>query len=85
MVREIGHTILNDKYVDIDINNCYPVILLWLCDNLKIKATNLRKYINEREDIIKSLIKLNPDKCREFLKNCFLSINNGGGKKLIIL
>jgi len=80
MVREVRHTIFYDYYLDLDINNCHPNIILWLCLNMGIKYNYLNQYINDRDSIIEELIKLNPNKDKGFFKKVFLSINNGGDK-----
>lgn len=77
MVREARHTIFNDYYVDLDIDNCHPVITKWLCDNLNIECLKLNNYIYEREKIFKQLIKINPDCDREHFKKAFLKIGYG--------
>lgn len=80
MVREVRHTIFNDYYVDLDIDNCHPNIILWLCLNMDIQYNYLNQYINNRNNIFEELVKLNPDKTKGFFKSTFLSINNGGEK-----
>lgn len=80
MVREVRQTIFYNKYVDIDIDNCHPNIILWICNNLNIKTNYLSQYINNRDNIINELIELNPKLDREYFKKCFLSMNNGGTK-----
>tara|TARA_R110000868_G_scaffold411584_1_gene705698 strand:+ start:1353 stop:3767 length:2415 start_codon:yes stop_codon:yes gene_type:complete len=81
MVREARHTIFNEFYIDIDMDNCHPVITKWICDNLDIECSYLSKYIKHREVIIQELIKLNPEFDREFIKKYILSINYGCGDK----
>ena len=34
---------------DIDMKNCHPVILLWICDKFGIDCPVLRKYVGDRE------------------------------------
>jgi len=80
MVREVRHTIFNDYYLDVDINNCHPNIILWLCLNLDIKYNYLNQYINDRDTIFEELIKLNPSKDKDYFKKVFLAINNGDDK-----
>jgi len=81
MIREARHTIFNEYYIDIDMDNCHPVITKWICDNLDIECKNLSKYIKYRETVIKDLINLNPEFDREFIKKYILSINYGCGDK----
>jgi hypothetical protein len=80
MLRECRHSIFDDYYIDLDINNCHPNIILWMCLNMDIKYNYLNQYINDREEIINDLIKLNPTKDKGFFKFVFLAINNGGDK-----
>lgn len=77
MVREARHTIFNEFYTDLDIDNCHPVITKWLCDNLEIECPNLNQYIYNREIIIKDLIKLNDGYDREHFKKAILKISYG--------
>lgn len=47
--REIRHTLAKQNYVDIDIENCHPVILLQICEKNKIDCKYLRKYVTDRQ------------------------------------
>ena len=58
---------------DINIDNCHPVILNYLCKN-KIDCNTLKNYIENRELIITSF--------GENVKELFLSILNGGFKDI---
>jgi len=79
MVREARHTIFKDFYVDLDIDNCHPVITKWICDNLNFECPYLKDYIFDREKHIKDLINLNPKFDREHFKKAFLKISYGCG------
>jgi len=46
------NAILRENSVDFDMVNAHPTILLHLCEKNKIKCTQLRRYVNERDDII---------------------------------
>jgi hypothetical protein len=81
MVREARHTIFKDYYVDLDIDNCHPVITKWLCNNLDIDCPYLKDYIFDREKHIKDLIKLNEGFDREHFKKVFLKLSYGCGDK----
>ena len=76
ITRQIRQTIAMDTYVDIDIKNCHPNLLLFICDNLNIPCDILRKYCNNRDDFFKKN-KLS----KEQGKITFLSIINGGRKE----
>ncbi|RLN91209.1 hypothetical protein BBJ28_00015588 [Nothophytophthora sp. Chile5] len=77
MVREVRQTIFDGKYIDLDMDNCHPVIQVWLCRNLDIPCKFLKQYVDHREEIIRDLITLNPELTREDFKKLFLSINYG--------
>ena len=47
--REIRHTLCKGRYVDIDIENCHPVLLLQICQKHDIECKYLSKYVNKRE------------------------------------
>lgn len=76
--REIRHTIANEYYCDIDIVNCHPVILYHLCVKHGIRCEFLKLYIDNREAIIKEIVKANSNITREDVKEIFISIQNGG-------
>ena len=54
--KEIRHTLTKNIYTDIDIKNCHFVILFNLLESNKIKCKYLKKYINERDDILNKMI-----------------------------
>jgi len=58
MKRAIRHTLAYDNYVDIDIENAHPVILLQILESNGYKGptTLLRKYINERDAYLAKII-----------------------------
>lgn len=78
MVREARHTIYDGLYVDVDMDNCHPVLTVWMCDRLGIECSHLRDYVDNRESRIKEILDLNPDQDREKVKRLFLTINYGG-------
>jgi hypothetical protein len=71
--REIRHTIANEYYTDIDIKNCHPVILSFLCAERGIACKYLNKYNNNRD---KFLSELCPNK--DQAKTIVLALVNGG-------
>jgi len=74
--REIRHTIF-DNYVDIDIENCHPVILDNILDYHKIEHPLLKKYINNRDKYLEEIQKFhNVD--RDKSKTLFLILMYGG-------
>jgi hypothetical protein len=74
LAREIRHTIARDYYVDIDMVNCHPVILSYLCAKQNFNCDNLNNYIADRESALTLF------KDRDTGKKCYLSVINGGSK-----
>ena len=54
--REIRHTLARDNYEDIDIDNCHPVILYQICKNNNIKCKYLKKYIDNRTELLNEVM-----------------------------
>ena len=73
MPKAFRHTISCDNYLDIDMVNAHPVILLHLCKKFGFECENLEKYVNEREAILKVI-----DKDRNTSKQCVISMINNG-------
>lgn len=73
--RNIRHTISDGFYIDIDIKNCHPVILSYLCHKNGFDCKYLDEYIKNRELHLENL---NID--RESAKQVYLSLTNGGDK-----
>ena len=80
MVREVRHTIFDDYYVDMDMDNCHPVITVWMCERLDIDCEHMKEYVANREKHSADIIELNPDMTRDACKSLFLSISYGGIK-----
>jgi len=53
--RQIRHTIAINKYIDIDIVNCHPEILLQICEHNKIKTRFLKQYVLNRDEILEEV------------------------------
>ena len=62
---------------DIDMVNCHPVILLNLCQKNKVKCNILKNYVENRNIILDSF-----GDNRKTVKELFLTILNGGFKKI---
>lgn len=77
LMREYRHVIFSDYYNDIDIDNCHPNIISWLCKNMGIDCKYLNEYINNRNEIINELIELNPNLSFSWFKMSFISIMYG--------
>lgn len=50
----IRHTIASEFYHDLDIVNCHPTILAQYCEKKKLAYTALKKYVSNRDELIKS-------------------------------
>lgn len=59
---------------DLDIVNCHPIILSWICNKFDISCPNLEYYIKHREKILSDIIELGFD--REDAKKFFLKSTN---------
>ena len=86
--RELRHTLAKNNYVDIDIDNCHPVILSQLLKNNNISCKYLDDYIKNRqlwfnliikEYKLKDLYGEDEIKLKEVPKSLFISIMYGGG------
>jgi len=73
MPREIRHTIANEFYIDIDMVNAHPVILLHLCHQRDMFPKVLKKYVKNRDKVLNSM-KVD----RDTAKMTILSMINGG-------
>jgi len=72
MKRIFRETIAQNHYVDIDMCNAHPVILLHLCRQYGFETSYLDRYVNERESLLKHF------DSRSVGKKTFLAIMNGG-------
>ena len=61
---------------DIDMKNCHPVTLLWLCEKFEIESPKLREYVTNREHHLTELGKVLRGKDREHCKRLFLIATN---------
>ena len=75
--KEIRNSIMPKNIKDIDMVNCHPVILLNLCQKNKVKCNILKNYVENRNIILDSF-----SDDRKTVKEMFLSILNGGFKKV---
>lgn len=96
MLREARHFIF-DQYVDVDMKNAHPNIILYICKILNIEFKSLDMYVNDRENIIQKSQAFAHDNNeyhvttddgdrkidREFFKQYFLAIIYGCGRKRI--
>ena len=66
--REIRHTLARDYYIDIDIENCHPVLLYQLCQANNITCKYLKKYIDNRTEILNetmNIYKVSKDQAKQ--------------------
>ena len=75
--KEIRNSIMPKNIKDIDMVNCHPVILLKLCEKNDVSCNILKNYVENRDLILDSF-----SDDRKILKKMFLSILNGGFKKV---
>lgn len=78
ILRNLRHLLSYGLYHDIDIVNCFPTIFADFCEKNMIDCTNIIDYRDNREKHIKDLLKKNPTKSRDYIKETILSIFNGG-------
>jgi P4 family phage/plasmid primase-like protien len=86
--REVRQTLAKERYVDIDVDNCHPVLLYQILKANNIKNKYLKSYIQQRQawfdeinqhyDIGK-LCDNDPIKMKEIPKTLFIRIMYGGG------
>ena len=73
--KEIRNSIMPRNIKDIDMINCHPVILNYLCKKSNVDCNILKNYIENRELILSSF-----GEDRKIVKELFVSILNGGFK-----
>ncbi len=77
--RALRGLFCRDYYMDIDMKNAHPVILLHLLKKKKIKFPALKEYVNNRDGCIKDIIELNDGEIsRADIKKAYLVMQNGG-------
>ena len=75
--KEIRNSIMPKNIKDIDMVNCHPVILNYLCKKNNVDCNILKNYIENRELMLSSF-----GEDRKIIKQLFLSILNGGFKDI---
>ena len=73
MFNEVRSSIIHKDCIDIDFINSNITIIIYLAEKYKLKIPNIKKYSNDRENILK---KINVD--RSIAKKLILAILNGG-------
>ena len=77
MYNQVRSSIIHKDSIDIDFINSNITIIIYLAEKYKLKIPNIKKYSNDRENILK---KINVD--RSIAKKLILSILNGGFSKI---
>ena len=80
ITRQIRQAICLDFYLDIDIKNCHPNILRFICDCLGISCPILKKYCDHRDQFFKD-----NNLTKKIGKDLMLSVLNGGRKAYNVL
>ena len=73
MFNEVRYSIIHKDCIDIDFINSNITIIIYLAEKYKLKIPNIKKYSNDRENILK---KINDD--RLIAKKLTIAILNGG-------
>ena len=76
MYNKVRSSIIHKDCIDIDFINSNITIIIYLANKYKLKIPNIKKYSNDRENILK---KINDD--RTSAKKLILAILNGGFSK----
>ena len=76
MFNEVRSSIIHPQCLDIDFVNCMITIIIHLADKHDLKIPNIKKYANDRENILKEI---NDD--RATAKKLIIAILNGGFSK----
>ena len=76
MYNKVRSSIIHKDSIDIDFINSNITIIIYLANKYKLKIPNIKKYSNDRENILK---KINDD--RTSAKKLILAILNGGFSK----
>lgn len=79
MKREIRSFLMDGVYCEIDVANCHPVVLSTFCDLNNINCEYITKYCENRDIFLNDLMKTT-EKSREFAKEVYLEVLNGGLK-----
>jgi hypothetical protein len=51
--REIRQTLAKNYYVDIDVENCHPTMLLQICEHFGLECRVIKKYVSNRDKYLK--------------------------------
>ena len=90
--REIRHTLANENYVDVDIDNCHPKLLLSTLQRAGIDAPMLSSYVGNRQEWLDLVnkhykilqlekVKEQPHLKKDIAKDLFIRLLFGGGSQ----
>lgn len=75
--KNIRSFLAKDYYHDLDIENCHPVLISQIAQNINIETPFINEYINNRSKVLDEISKIcSTDK--NTVKNCFLRLLYGG-------
>jgi hypothetical protein len=80
--KVLRHTLSDNLYFDIDINNCHPTLYLYLSEKYQIKQqykldlSYLETYVNDRDNVLKEAAELNNTDV-DTIKEWFLKVYSG--------
>ena len=69
--KQIRGALANGLYIDVDVQNCHPSLLLQIAQSNDIECKYLNKYVNNRDKYLK-LVMDTYDVCKETAKNLFI-------------
>ena len=80
--NKIRNYICNDYYNELDIVNCHPSLLVYLCEKKGIQCTTLKHYLSNRDELLKQhnltktdiLIAINTDANRKKTNNNYYNL-----------
>jgi hypothetical protein len=78
--RQIRQSLATNNFMDIDIENCHPVIYCQILQKNNIECNNLKLYVENREQLLKDVINAYKVE-RDDAKQLFISLLYGGGFK----
>lgn len=79
--KKIRHALARDIYIDIDMENAHPRIVLQYCKKHKIACEKLEYYVNNRDEVLKKIMK-GHDLTRDQAKTLMLRLMYLGAYKI---
>jgi hypothetical protein len=78
--RQLRHTLAKNYYVDIDVKNCHPEVLLQLCKQKDVEPKYLKYYVNKRDKVFDLIYKVylthieSKSEKKDIAKNLFIRL-----------